>query len=144
MPRGPTASVHLWANDKDDTMNKLLSALALAALLPVTASAGVFKASTPPEDKLKVRAADAVGVEPEEITITDIEQDGGTTRFKAGLADGTSYRCTVESPSGFVKFGTWGQADTSDAMCTKRPGSGKGPEARQNPLLEAAKRQKGH
>lgn len=123
-------------------MNKLVSALALATLLPLTASAGIFKASTPSDDKLKVRAADAVGVEPDEVTITDVEQDGGTTRFKAALADGTSYRCTVESPNGFVKFGTWGQADTSDAMCTKRPGSGQGPEARPNPLAEAAKRQK--
>ncbi|MGY4516163.1 hypothetical protein [Lysobacter sp. HA18] len=113
---------------------------ALAALLPLTANAGMFRASTPDEGKLKTRAADSIGVEPDEIALSDVEQDGTTTRFKAALADGTLYRCTVESPSGIAKFATWGQADTSDAMCSKRPGSGKGPEPHTNALLDAAKK----
>jgi hypothetical protein len=122
-------------------MKKMIVLAALAALLPAAASAGVLKASTPSDDKLKLRAADAIGVEPGEIKLVDVEQDGNTTRFKAALADGTSYRCTLEALSGLAKFATWGQVDSSDAICTKRPGSGKGPEPKTNALLEAAKRQ---
>ena len=122
-------------------MKKLLPLAALAAFLPLAANAGIFKSSAPSDDKLKVRAADAIGVDPDEITLDEVSQDGTTTRYKAKLADGTTYRCSVEAVTGLMRFGSMGAADDSAAMCTKRPGSGKGPEATKNPFQQAAEQQ---
>lgn len=122
-------------------MKKLLPLATLVALLPLASHAGVFKPSTPSDDKLKIRAADAIGVDPDEITLDEITQDGMTTRYKAKLADGTTYRCSVEAATGLMRFGSFGAADDSAALCTKRPGSGKGPEVAKNPLQQAAEQQ---
>ena len=119
-------------------MKKMIPLVALATLLPLAASAGVFKADKPSDEKLKVRAADAIGVDPDEISLDEVTQDGMTTRYKAKLADGTTYRCSVEGATGLMKFGSFGAADDSAALCTKRPGSGKGPEVAKNPLQQAA------
>ena len=62
----------------------------LLAALPSLALAGFAGGSTPPpDDVLRKRAADAIGFEPEEITVTDVKKDDVSVSFKAQLADGT-------------------------------------------------------
>lgn len=109
-------------------------AFALAAALPFSATAGIWGGSKPPSDELlRKRAADAIGYEPDEITVSDVTKEDINVTFKARLADGTTYRCTTETFSRFVSIMSMG-ADQTSAECVKRPGSGKGPEARKSPL----------
>lgn len=116
-------------------------AVALAALLPFAASAGILGGSKPPsDDVLRKRAADAIGFDPEEIAISDVVKEDVTVRFKAQLADGTQYRCTTASFSGLVRIASFGGGGNVSADCVKRPGSGNGPEPRENPLKAASSR----
>lgn len=117
--------------------------LMLALCLPGMAVAGILGGSKPPpDDVLQKRAADAIGFEPEEITISDVTKEDVNVSFKASLADGTIYRCTTASVSGFVRFATFGAGAQMSADCVKRPKSGKGPEAKENPLKAASKRER--
>lgn len=105
---------------------------ALAALLSFPAHAqGLMYGKKPvAAEKLLTYTADALGLDEGDIEIFDAEKDGANTRYKARLDDGTEYRCRVESLGGMARLMNGGAAHTSEAECTKKVGSGKGPEPR--------------
>jgi hypothetical protein len=104
-----------------------------AAVFSLTffASSSAFAGDLAPLDKVQSRTADALGLETEDFTVSDLEKDGVATRYRVTTNDGEKYSCYVTSTSGFIGFMAGG-ASVSDAVCNQ-----KGKPAR-NALLEAA------
>lgn len=89
-----------------------------------------------PLDKIQDRTEDALGLDANDFTISDLEKDGVSTRYVVTTKKGEKYKCYVTSTSGLAGFMSGG-ASVSDAVCNK----GNGPE-KKNPFLEAAEKQK--
>lgn len=79
--------------------------------------------------------------------VSRAEGDAAAAGFSEGIYTvlsngGRKYKCSIQEPSGFMSFMSWGGADTAAAMCTDfTPGSkdqGKTNNASCNSLLQAA------
>lgn len=97
------------------------------------ASSSAFAGKLAPLDKVQSRTADALGLETDDFTVSDLEKDGVATRYRVTTNDGEKYSCYVTSTSGLTGFLSGG-ASVSDAVCNQ-----KGKPAT-NPLLEAARK----
>jgi hypothetical protein len=99
-------------------------------------STNVFAAKKPvPIEKLQDRTSEALGLDAENFTVSDITRDGVSTRYKVKTKSGKIYRCYVTSVSGLMAK-LYGAANVSDAVCSA---NGEPPK---NALLEAAGKSK--
>ena len=96
------------------------------------ASGNAMAGKLAPLDKIQDRTEDALGLDAEEFTISDLEKDDVATRYVVTTKNGDKYKCYVTSTSGFAGFMSGG-ASVSDAVCNTGNGSQK-----KNALLEAA------
>lgn len=118
-------------------------ALLLAATVPAFAQ-GFIHGSKPADEKKVLRnTAEALGLDEEDITLSDLEREGMMTRYRARLKDGTEYRCKIASAGGLTRIMSFGADYTTSAECVKRVGSGKGPEPAKSPAQKELDRRRG-
>lgn len=111
-------------------MNTRSVLLALVLALGV-AGCGTINNQTITDEKLRSRAAAALEVSPDQITISNRSNEGIRINFTATVGK-RAHQCYVTSTVSMMGV------LTSDALCSSQRGSGSGKKVRCNKLLKAA------
>lgn len=126
----------LTTDKKGNPMSNKSTMTVMAFACALLASGNAMAGKLAPLDKIQDRTADALGLDADEFTVSDLEKDGVSTRYVVTTKKGEKYKCYVTSTSGLTGFMSGG-ASVSDAICNKGNEVGK-----KNPFLEAAEKSK--
>lgn len=123
-------------NKKGIKMSNKSAVTVMAFACTFLVSGNAMAGKLAPLETIKDRTEDALDLNADDFTVSDLEKDGVSTRYVVTTKKGEKYKCYVTSTSGFTGFMSGG-ASVSDAIC-----SNKNQLEKKNALLEAAEKLK--